>query len=492
MSNQNSQPFLVLATYRMIGSRPENFTGESTSAAEPALMRSKRSKLASQASLPGFSTDHVPTVAIIGRPNVGKSTFFNRVLGTRSAIVDDMPGVTRDRITAICTYQGRRFQLVDTGGLDLNSSDTMGKLIRGQSQTAMSEADIVIVIMDGRAGLNPLDVDIAALLRNVNKPTFYAINKIDTPKSETLLADFYGLGTDHLFPISAEHGTGVDELLEALLPLLPIEQEEMEQAVCPRVAVVGRPNVGKSTLVNTLFGEERVMVSDLPGTTRDPVDTQIEYQGKLFVLTDTAGIRRRGRIDRGVEGYSLARTLKALGRSDIAVLILDGIEGATEQDTKIAGLILKQGRGCMLFVNKWDLRKDDPTAQAQYSLELHRRFPFLTFVPTIFGSALQGTVIDKLFPKIEKVMTAFSHRVPTGKLNQFLQQALEDNPLPLKRRNPLKSVFMTQVATKPPTFALFVGRSVDVPAPYLRYLENRLRETFGFEGTPLRMLVRKK
>jgi len=219
MSNQNSQPFLVLATYRMIGSRPENFTGESTSAAEPALMRSKRSKLASQASLPGFSTDHVPTVAIIGRPNVGKSTFFNRVLGTRSAIVDDMPGVTRDRITAICTYQGRRFQLVDTGGLDLNSSDTMGKLIRGQSQTAMSEADIVIVIMDGRAGLNPLDVDIAALLRNVNKPTFYAINKIDTPKSETLLADFYGLGTDHLFPISAEHATGVDEFLEARLPL---------------------------------------------------------------------------------------------------------------------------------------------------------------------------------------------------------------------------------------------------------------------------------
>lgn len=456
-------------------------------------MRQKRPKLEKQTTLPGFSKDNdVPIVAIIGRPNVGKSTFFNRILGTRSAIVDDMPGVTRDRITAECTYQGRRFRLVDTGGLDLNTAEGMGKLIRVQSQAAIAEADILVVLMDGRTGLNPLDQEIADLLRDVNKPTFYAINKIDTPKTESLLADFYQLGKDQLFPISAEHGTGVDELLEAFLPLLPLDSEDQEQAACPRVAVVGRPNVGKSTLINTLFGEERVVVSDLPGTTRDPVDTHIEYRGKPFVFTDTAGIRRRGRIERGIEGYSLARTLKALGRSDIAILILDGIEGATEQDTKIAGLMLKQGRGCILFINKWDLRKDDPTAQTQYIQELHRRFPFFTFVPTIFGSALEGSAIDYLFPKIEKVMEAFSYRIPTGKLNQFLQKALEDNPLPIKRRNPLKSVFMTQVATKPPTFALFVGKSVEVPTPYLRYLENRLRDTFGFDGTPLRILVRQK
>ena len=454
-------------------------------------MPQKTPKLVQQTPLPGLSMNDTPIVAIIGRPNVGKSTFFNRVLGRRSAIVDDMPGVTRDRIMAECIYQGRRFQLVDTGGLDLTSSEAMESLIRTQSQAAISEANILVVIMDGRAGLNPLDQEIAELLRDVGKPTFFAINKIDTPKADPLLADFYQLGKDQLFPMSAEHGTGVDDLLEAFLPLLPHDLEE-EKPEHPRVAVVGRPNVGKSTLVNMVFGEERVVVSDVPGTTRDPVDTHIEFQGHPLVLTDTAGIRRRGRIEPGIEGYSLGRTLKALGRSDIAILILDGVEGATEQDTKIAGLILKQGRGCILLVNKWDLQIHDPDALAKYSKELHRRFPFFAFVPKIFGSALQRSVLDQLFPKIESVMQAFSYRVPTGKLNQFLQKALEDNPLPSKRRTPLKSVFMTQVAIKPPTFALFVGRSVEVPTFYIRYLENRLRDMFGFEGTPIRILVRQK
>ena len=455
-------------------------------------MPQKRTTQPHQNVLPGFRTNDTPLVAIIGRPNVGKSTFFNRVLGTRSAIVDNMPGVTRDRITAECTYQGHRFQLVDTGGLNLTSSETMGQLIRVQSQAAIAEADILLVLMDGRTGLSPLDQEIADLLRNINKPTYFAINKIDTPKSESLLVDFYQLGKDYLFPISAEHGTGIDELLEALLPLLPLEEEEHVPTTFPRVAIVGRPNVGKSTLINTLLGEERIIVSNIPGTTRDPIDTLIEYQGNPFVFTDTAGIRRRGKIERGIEGYSLARTLKALGRSDIAILILDGMEGVTEQDTKIAGLMLKQRRGCILFVNKWDLKKEDPHAREEYIKELHRRFPFFLFVPTIFGSALEGTSLDHLFQKIESVMQAFSYRVPTGQLNQFLQKALEENPIPSKRRNPLKSVFITQVATKPPTFALFVGRSVEISTTYLRFLENRLRGTFGFEGTPLRILVRKK
>ena len=455
-------------------------------------MPRKRTTYPQQKLLPGFPTNDVPLVAIIGRPNVGKSTFFNRVLGTRSAIVDDMPGVTRDRIAAECTYQGRRFKLVDTGGLDLTSSEGMGQLIRLQSQAAIAEANILVVLMDGRAGLNPLDQEIANLLRNVSKPIYFAINKIDTPKSESLLADFYQLGKDRLFPISAEHGTGVDELLEAFIPLLPFEEEDHVSMTFPRVAVIGRPNVGKSTLINTLLGEERVVVSNAPGTTRDPVDTFIEYQGTPFVFTDTAGIRRRGKIERGVEGYSLARTLKALGRSDIAILILDGVEGATEQDTKIAGLMLKQRRGCILFVNKWDLKKEDPSAKEKYIKELQRRFPFFLFVPTIFGSALEGVSLDHLFAKIEIVTRAFSYRVPTGQLNQFLQKALEDNPIPSKKRNPLKSVFITQVATKPPTFALFIGRSIEIPISYLRFLENRLREAFSFEGTPIRILVRKK
>ena len=434
---------------------------------------------------------HLPVIAVIGRPNVGKSTLFNRILGTRNAIVDDVPGVTRDRIHAEGTYQNRHFQLVDTGGLDLTSTQGMGGLIRQQTQTALAEADVLLVVMDGRAGLTVLDQEIVDLLRGVDKPSFFVVNKIDSPHSEPLLADFYPIGKEALFPISAEHGTGVDELLEACLPLLP-RCDDVSPETITRVAVVGRPNVGKSTLVNTILGENRVLVSDIPGTTRDPIDTPFDYQGHHFVLTDTAGLRRRGRVERGVEGYSVLRTMKALGRSDIGILLLDGIEGLTEQDTKIAGLIKKQGRACIMLVNKWDRRRDEPDAQATFSSELHRCFPFFTFVPIVFGSAFESKTVEALFSTITQVRQAFADRVPTGRLNQFLQKALIDHPIPIKRGNPVKSVFMTQVAIKPPTFALFVGQSVTVTPSYLRYLENRIRTTFGFEGTPLRMLVRKK
>ncbi len=430
-------------------------------------------------------------IAVIGRPNVGKSTLFNRILGTRNAIVDDVPGVTRDRIHAEGTYQNRHFQLVDTGGLDLTLTQGMGGLIRQQTQTALAEADVLLVVMDGRAGLTVLDQEIVDLLRGVDKPSFFVVNKIDSPHLEPLLADFYPIGKEALFPISAEHGTGVDELLEACLPLLP-RCDDVSPETITRVAVVGRPNVGKSTLVNTILGENRVLVSDIPGTTRDPIDTPFDYQGHHFVLTDTAGLRRRGRVERGVEGYSVLRTMKALGRSDIGILLLDGIEGLTEQDTKIAGLIKKQGRACIMLVNKWDRRRDEPDAQATFSSELHRCFPFFTFVPIVFGSAFESKTVEALFSTITQVRQAFADRVPTGRLNQFLQKALIDHPIPIKRGNPVKSVFMTQVAIKPPTFALFVGQSVTVTPSYLRYLENRIRATFGFEGTPLRMLVRKK
>ncbi len=423
---------------------------------------------------------------------MGKSTLFNRILGTRNAIVDDRPGVTRDRIYAECTYQGRRFQLVDTGGLDPTSTDGMLGLVRRQSQVALSAADIVLVIMDGRAGLTPLDRDIVNELHGADKPVFWVVNKIDSPTLEPLLADFYYLGKDRLFPISAEHGNGVDELLEAFLHLLPALEHDLTETAMTRVAVVGRPNVGKSTLVNTMLGEDRVLVSDVPGTTRDPIDTYIKRQGRQFLFTDTAGLRRRGRVEPGVEGYSVARTMKALGRSDIGVLLLDGVEGVTEQDTKIAGLIQKQGRGCIMLINKWDLRQDQPRAKGKFSSELHRHFPFFTFVPIVFGSALSPETIDHLFGVITQVMKTFSYRVPTGRLNQFLQKALADNPLSGKKGNPLKSLFITQVAIKPPTFALFAGKSAVITPGYLRYMENQLRATFGFEGTPLRILVRRK
>ena len=436
-----------------------------------------------------------PLVAIIGRPNVGKSTLFNKILGEKIAIVDDVPGVTRDRNYADATYRNRKFRLVDTGGLDLSASDSMLSLIRRQSELAIAEADILIVLLDGRAGLTPPDHEVVRLLRGVTKPLFYAINKIDTPKSEPLLADFYRLGTDQLYPVSAEHGVGVAELLDAIHPLLPSADEPDDLQQLPRVAVVGRPNVGKSTLVNALLGEERVVVSDIPGTTRDPIDSLVAHHDQCYVFTDTAGIRRRGKIDRGVEGYSVLRSLRAIGRSDIAVLILDGLEGVTEQDTKIAGAILKQGRACILLINKWDLRVGDPKARQEYERELRRRFPFLTWAPVLYGSALKPESIRRLFPLLKDVHTMFTKRILTGVLNTWLQKISVSHPLPARKHKPsavTKSAFITQVATKPPVFALFVGHPEDLTSSYLRYLENQLRETYQFTGTPLRLMVRKK
>jgi GTPase len=433
---------------------------------------------------------HRPLVVIVGRPNVGKSTLFNRIVGHRTAIVDDVSGVTRDRNMAECDYQNRIFTLVDTGGLDLTDDDVIVEQIKYQTQAAIAEADLVIAVMDGRAGLSPLDTDLARLLRPVTKPVFLAVNKIDTPQAEPLLADFYRLGVERIFSISAEGGLGVDELLEALLPYLPQAPDEQVQEEVPRIAVVGRPNVGKSTLVNAILGEQRLIVSDIPGTTRDPIDSMVTLQGRRYIFTDTAGLRRRGRIDRGIEGYSVVRAIRALGRSDVAVLVLDGVEGVTEQDTKIAGLIIKQGRGCIILVNKWDLRSGDPDAFPAYNLELARRFPFFAYVPVVFGAAIQSETLTRLFPKIDQVVADFSKRIQTRKLNLFLQELLEKNPIALVRGNPKKSVFITQVATKPPTFALFVKSAQKIPASYLRYLENAIRTEYGFEGIPLRMLVR--
>ena len=436
-----------------------------------------------------------PLVAIIGRPNVGKSTLFNKILGAKIAIVDDVPGVTRDRNYADASYRNRKFRLVDTGGLDLSSSDSMLTLIRRQSELAIAEADILIVLLDGRSGLTTPDHEVVKLLRGVTKPLFYAINKIDTPKSEPLLADFYKLGTDQLYAVSAEHGLGVAELLDAIYPLLPSTDESDERQQLPRVAVVGRPNVGKSTLVNALLGEERVVVSAVPGTTRDPVDSLVTHQDQRYVFTDTAGIRRRGKIDRGVEGYSVLRSLRAIGRSDIGVLLLDGVEGVTEQDTKIAGSILKQGRACILLINKWDLRDGDAQARQEYELELRRRLSFLTWAPILYGSALKPDSVHRLFPLLKDVHAMFTKRVPTGALNTWLQKILDTHPLPARKHKPsaaTKSAYITQVATKPPVFTLFVGHPEDLTPSYLKYLENQLRETYQFTGTPLRLMVRKK
>ncbi|MCP9447062.1 MAG: ribosome biogenesis GTPase Der [Nitrospira sp.] len=437
----------------------------------------------------------IPTVAIIGRPNVGKSTLFNKILGTKAAIVDDVPGVTRDRNYADATHRDRAFRLVDTGGLDPSASAGLSALIRRQSELAIAESDILILLLDGRSGLTPLDQEVMGLLRGVTKPVFVAVNKIDTPQAEPLTADFYQAGLDTLFPISAEHGLGVAELLDAIYPLLPPAQESEERHQTPRIAVVGRPNVGKSTLVNALLGEERAIVSDVPGTTRDPIDSLVAHEGRRYLFTDTAGIRRRGKIDRGVEGYSVLRSLRAIGRSDLAVLVLDGAEGVTEQDTKLAGAILKQGRGCLLWVNKWDLRRGDGGARKDFELQLRRRLPFLTWAPVLYGSAVESHSASALFVRIDEVYATFSKRIPTSTLNAWLQTLLSAHSLPVRTAKPTKitkSAFITQVATKPPAFALFVGHPEDMSPAYLRFLENQLRNTYDFTGTPLRILVRKK
>ncbi|MGH7255724.1 MAG: ribosome biogenesis GTPase Der [Nitrospirales bacterium] len=437
----------------------------------------------------------LPLVAIIGQPNVGKSTLFNRILGSRTAIVDDLPGVTRDRNYAETEYRGRPFRLVDTGGLAPDAREGMLALIKQQSQVAIAEADVLILLMDGRAGLTPADEEIVTLLRGQTKPVFFTVNKLDTSKAEPLLAEFYRLGQDRLFPVSAEHGLGVDDLLEAIVPSLPEAPPPDADTGTPRIAVVGRPNVGKSTLVNALVGQDRVVVSEVPGTTRDPIDTTLTFQGRRYILTDTAGLRRRGRVERGIEGYSVARTLRAIGRSDIAVLLLDAEEGITEQDTKIAGLILKQGRACVVLVNKWDRVEGDLKAQDRFTLNLRRRLAFLTWAPVLFGSALKAATTHQLFPLIDRVMAGFSLRVPTAGLNQYLQAILQDHPLPARHgtpKRPVKSVFITQVATRPPAFALFVGQPRNMTKNYMRYLEHRIRERYPFVGSPLHLLIRQK
>jgi GTP-binding protein len=431
------------------------------------------------------------TVAIIGRPNVGKSTLFNRVLGRRQAIVKDFPGVTRDRHYAECEDRGRRFQLVDTGGLVPSADEPMFSLIREQSRRAIADADALIFLMDGREGLTPIDQEIADLLRGVKKPVFVAINKIDTPKSDPLISDFYALGMEPLYPLSAEHGAGVAELLDAFYPLLPAATEG-STADIPKVAVVGRPNVGKSTFINTLLGDTRLVVNDIPGTTRDAIDTLVRYKKAEYLFIDTAGIRRRGKIDPGVERYSVARAMRALGRADLAVLILDSVEGVTEQDTKIAGLALRGGRACVLLVNKWDLRADDPDAKAKYDAELRRRFAFLAWAPVLYGSALELKTVAGVFPVINQALKAFAHRVPTAQLNRTFQDAIAANPLPIRKGKPVKSAYITQVAAKPPTFVLFCKHPEGIGAPYLRYLENYFREQFDFAGTPIRIFAKGK
>ena len=446
-----------------------------------------------------------PVIAIIGRPNVGKSTFFNRILGRRVAIVEDIPGVTRDRNYAEATYGGRSFILVDTGGLDPTAKSRLSgrqagesilSQVKAQTEQAIAEADILIALFNGREGVTPLDEEIVSLLRRLKKPIFYAVNKIDTSKSEPLTAEFYKLGVKTLYPVSAEHSLGVDEMMEAILPLLPpdseVEAPATEGESIPRIAVLGRPNVGKSTLINALLGENRLVTDSTPGTTRDSIDSRVRYEGKSYLFIDTAGIRRRGKIERGVERYSLARALTTIERCELAVVVLDATEGIVEQDTKIIGRLLKARKGCLILVNKWDLKWHDPKAKEKIASELRRRLAFIQYAPILFISALKGTPVKEIFEKIDTIVTAYAHRISTGALNRAFEQAVSANPPPQRQGRPVKLNYITQAEVRPPTFVIFSNRPEQIKEPYLRYLENFLRESFDFTGTPLTLRIRKK
>jgi len=439
-----------------------------------------------------------PVIAIIGRPNVGKSTLFNRILGRRVAIVEDIPGVTRDRNYAEATYGGRSFILVDTGGLDptAKTRESILSQVKAQTEHAIAEADILIMLFDGREGVMPLDQEIASLLRRLKKPIFYAVNKIDTGKSAPLTAEFYKLGVKTLYPVSAEHSLGVDELMEAILPLLPpdseVEAPAAEGEALPRIAVLGRPNVGKSTLINTLLGENRLVTDSTPGTTRDSIDSRVQHDGKEYHFIDTAGIRRRGRIEHGVERYSLARALKAIERCDLAVVVLDATEGIVEQDTKVIGRVLKARKGCLILVNKWDLRREDPKAREKIETELRRRLAFIPYAPILFISALKGAPIKEIFERVDAIVSAYSRRISTGALNRAFEQAVSANPPPQRQGRPVKLNYITQAEARPPTFVIFSNRPEQIKEPYMRYLENFLRDSFDFTGTPLTLRIRKK
>lgn len=431
-------------------------------------------------------------VALVGRPNVGKSTLFNRLTQRKNAIVDDMPGVTRDRIFGNVEWDDTVFSLVDTGGFAENQEHAFAGYIRLQVKQAIEEADVVILVLDGRSGLSPFDTDLISLLRTVDKPVFYAVNKIDGAEHEHRLADFYSVGIKDPYPISSSHGYGVPDMMDDLVKIIPASEPEPIQEMI-KVAVVGRPNVGKSSLVNRLLGQDRMLVSDIPGTTRDSVDTMCEVKGKSYLLIDTAGIRRKSKVYEKIEKFSIIKSLKSLDRCDIAVIMLDASEGITEQDVSIAGYAYERGCGCIFLLNKWDtVEKGDAKAVKRFNEDLKDATKFMSFAPILTVSAQTGLRFSRIFPMIDEVYTQFNSRIGTGKLNRIMEQALEKNPMPMHKGKRLKTYYSVQVSEKPPTFVLFVNYPDGVHFSYKRYLINNIREAAELDKTPIQLILRQR
>lgn len=434
-----------------------------------------------------------PVVAIVGRPNVGKSTLFNKLIGQRLAIVKDTPGVTRDRLFASCEWRGRTFMLADTGGIEPHSDDVILSQMRYQAQLAIEQADVIVLVTDLLSGVTANDADVAVMLQKSGKPVVLAVNKCDNIGG--LPADFYefyNLGLGDPIAVSSVHGHGTGDLLDAVFEYLPEQEEEEEETDTIRVAVIGKPNAGKSSLINRIAGEERAIVSNIAGTTRDAVDTPIHNQHGDFIFIDTAGLRRKSKVDDDVEKYSVLRAEMAVERADVCVILIDGEEGFTEQDSKVAGIAHQQGKACIIAVNKWDAVEKDDKTMDKMRKKLMNDFSFMSYAPFVFISAKTGQRVERLFELIKYVSQQNAMRISTGMLNDVLAQATARVQPPTDKGRRLKIYYMTQPSTKPPTFVCFVNRADLFHFSYQRYLENQIRETFGLEGTPVRFIVREK
>lgn len=434
-----------------------------------------------------------PIVAILGRPNVGKSTLFNRLTGGRVAIVEDTPGVTRDRLYRDAEWLGKTFTLVDTGGIDfIGGEDSLSGQIRKQAQIAIEEADVIMFIVDGRAGLTSQDELIGNMLRKSNKSVLLVVNKIEQFKDNHELYEFYQLGLGEPVPISAAHGMNTGDLLDLVVSQFKnIPEEEYEPDVI-KIAVVGRPNVGKSSLVNVILGQERMIVSNIPGTTRDAIDTLFQREEQRYMLIDTAGMRRKGNIEKNTERYSVIRALRAVDRSDVVLLVLDAVEGVTEQDKRIAGYVHEAGKGVIIIVNKWDLVEKDERTMNRFDENIRRQLGFMLYAPTLFVSALTKQRVVKIVELVNFVAEQQTNRVSTSVLNEIISEALLLTPPPSDKGKRLKILYSTQAGIKPPHFIFFVNEPSLMHFSYLRYLENKIRGNFGFEGSPIRMTVRKR
>ena len=434
-----------------------------------------------------------PVIAIVGRPNVGKSTLFNKLVGERIAIVNDMPGVTRDRIFGECEWRGRTLTLVDTGGIEPHSDDMILKHIRYQAELAIEAADVIVLVTDLTGGVVATDHEVAMMLQKSGRPVVLCVNKCDrVGEPDPAFYEFYNLGLGDPIQVSSVHGHGTGDLLDAVLEYLPEQTEEDEEEDTVSVAIIGRPNAGKSSLVNKLTGEERCIVSDMAGTTRDSIDSVIENKYGRFRLTDTAGIRRRSRIEDDIEKYSIIRAKMAIERSDVCLIMIDAVAGFTEQDSKIAGLAHESGKACVIVVNKWDaIEKNDKTMN-EYRSKLEKDFSFMSYAPMIFISAKTGQRLDRLFELIVTVVNSAAMRISTGTLNDLLAEAVARVQPPTDKGRRLKILYMTQSGVKPPTFVCFVNSAELFHFSYRRYLENRIRETFGMQGTPIRFVIRER